>query len=203
MSNPAIEVVKAISRCIANEWKILEVHKTFKVIEHQNGQELHVSVASMSDVVCIDIDKKKVKPASGRAMDPTLPFFEQSESGILKKNDAIFFCSSDGRLLVFLVELKQKNNNDYLLQLKSGMAFVSYVLNVLDLHEKCDSVEPAFFGVICYGEAEGQQRRGASKQPFNRSSSYSFSDRNGVMTSSCYDSKVVLQEWINAAKRTL
>lgn len=205
MANPAIEVVRAVKRCVADEWQIpVEQGKVFQLIEHENGQELQVSVSGMADIVCLDIDKKRVRMEDGSvAKDPTLPFFEPGEAGILKKNDAILLCSSDERLFVFLVELKQKNTGDYRLQLESGKRFVQYVLSVLELHGKCAVVAPDFFGVVCFGTAHSEVRKSATKMPSQRSSAYGFTDRLGTVACNCYDQEVRLQDWINAAKRVV
>jgi hypothetical protein len=59
------------------------------------------------------------------------PFFGDVE-GINLKNDAILFCVRDQKLIVFIMELKSRNPDDGIKQLRAGKHFVDYVLNMVN-----------------------------------------------------------------------
>ncbi|MET0323427.1 MAG: hypothetical protein ABW069_22130, partial [Duganella sp.] len=118
-------------------------------------------------------------------------------SGILKRNDAIFLCSRAGRLFIFLMEMKQGNKSDYLVQLKAGKIFMEFLLNLLLLHGKCDVADVSFFGLLCYGPA----RKTVDKESTRRGAKFEFEDRNGLVTSNYYSEDISLGDLINAAKR--
>lgn len=198
MADAAIEAIRALGRAINNNFKVLPKFSLYSLIEPENGQTLEVAFRGGSDVLCLNIDKKRLKNVDGStAADQTLPFFEPSESGLLKKNDAIFLCSRDQRLFVFLLELKMNHASGYLPQLNSGRLFIEYLFNVMKLHQKCEEVELNFFGLLCFGV----KRKSVLKETTRHAAKFNFSDRNGLIVSDYFLEKLDLMELISAAKR--
>lgn len=196
----AKNLIKAINLCINEDFKIYEEHKVIKIIEPENGQELHIETSGLSDIACINIDKKRVKNPDGTpAKDITLPFFDPGQKGLVKKNDAILLCNRSGIVYIFLIEMKMKNSTGYLKQLQSGRLFVEYIMSVMFLYEKCAAADVQYFGMLCYG----QERKTIAKGTTKHTPIFEFSDRNGVVVTDFYESSFQLKQLISAAKRYL
>jgi hypothetical protein len=201
MASDAIELIKALRRCINDDFKLEDTNKVFNLVESQNGQTLVVTTHGGAEILCIDIDKKRIKSeeSGGLSKDPTFPFFDPKEVGLLKRNDAIFFSAQKGDLFVFLIEMKQGHKGDYLLQLKAGRVFVKFILEMLELHDKCVSVVANFFGVLCHEPV----RKSVDKETTRHGARYSFENRNGLMTCEIYSAEADLQQLMNAARRSM
>ncbi|MDM8569268.1 hypothetical protein QUF50_07145 [Thiotrichales bacterium HSG1] len=82
---------------------------------------------------CFTIDKQREKDKG----DPIFPFFNPEISGICSKNDAILICQKRQKIYIFLIELKSKNKNNYLKQLKSAQIFIRFILERIELYDLC------------------------------------------------------------------
>lgn len=61
------------------------------------------------------------------------PFFNQAQGIINKANDGIILHIKDNELYVLLVELKSDNLGMYLKQLKCGISFTKYLINIINI----------------------------------------------------------------------
>lgn len=205
MSNPAIETVKAIKRCIQSDFFANESSKDsgiyqLMIKDEKSSQELNINTKNAAECLLLstDIDRSKDDtPAKKTTKDSLLPFFEPAESGITQQCDLILIGSRDENLFVFLIEMKQANKGHYLQQMKSSKLFINFVLEILALHSKCTAHPPHFFGVLCYGE----QRR-ARIQP-SKHLTFQFEERNGLHVSEWYAPSIRLPELLSAALRCL
>lgn len=200
MSNPAIETIKAIQRCVQIDFRHETKGDAYLLSDENSGQELELSLSGLSDSVCLVIDKKRTRNKDGTpSKDPTLPFIEPSEEGLTSKNDAIFAVSRDGVLFVFLLEMKMTSAKErkYLLQMKPGRLFTEFLLNLLKLHEKCDGPAPQFFGVLCYGG----ERKSVHKGTTRHDSAMEFEERQGLKVCDWFLPVLNAKDLVNAAKR--
>ncbi|QQZ30397.1 hypothetical protein HMY34_17440 [Thiothrix subterranea] len=203
MSNPAIETVKAIKRCIQRDFFANESSKDsgiyqLTIVDEKSRQELNINTKNAAECLLLstDVDRNKdSNQAKSIAKDSLLPFFEPTESGITQQCDLILIGSRDENLFVFLIEMKQANKGHYLQQMKSSKLFVNFVLEILTLHSKCTAHPPHFFGVLCYGD----QRR-ARNQP-SKHLTFQFEERNGLHVSEWYASSINLPALLSAALR--
>lgn len=202
MSNPAIETVKAIKRCIQSDFFANESSKDsgiyqLTIVDEKSRQELNINTKNAAECLLLstDVDRNKDTQTKAITKDSLLPFFEPAESGITQQCDLILIGSRDENLFVFLIEMKQANKGHYLQQMKSSKLFVNFVLEILTLHSKCIAHPPHFFGVLCYGD----QRR-ARNQP-SKHLTFQFEERNGLHVSEWYAPSIRLPELLSAALR--
>lgn len=198
MSNPALETIKAVQRCVQSDFRQEKSGESYALVDENSRQNLEIAVGGLSDSVCLVIDKKRAKTKDGApSKDPTLPFIEPSEPGLTSKVDAILIVSRDDVLYVFLLEMKTGNAGNYLLQMQTGKLITEFLFGLLKLHKKCDTPVPQFFGVLCYGG----ERKTVPKGTTRHGSAIEFEERQDLKV--CDWSQPILnaKDLVNAAKR--
>lgn len=101
-------------------------------------------------------------------------FFEKSTPNINSKNDAIIICEKEGRHYVLLIELKSKNNSEYLKQIKKGKIFADFLKETINLHYDIN-FQPEYRGVLF----SVGNRKNARKQTTCKSSC-KYENVNGI-----------------------
>lgn len=205
MANAAIETIRAINRCIHDDFQIEPKHSSYTLKDENSSQDLELIIENLSDTVCLIIDKKRTKAPnktqkSPPSKDPVWPFINPEEEGLTKKIDAILIASRDEALFIFLIEMKDVKNDpgDYLLQMKSGKIFSEFILGLMGTHKKCEaSLLPQFLGVLCYGP----KKRRVDSQPTKHDSAIEFEERNGLEVCDWYNPILNVKDLLNAAKR--
>lgn len=104
-----------------NSSNVLEIIEEKNQIEG-SGQSVKFKNTGKSFVFTLD----------NLAKDP-FPYFASVEN-IKKRNDAILFCEEENKVYVFIIELKSKKTSGAIKQIKSGISFVNFILNLLQLN---------------------------------------------------------------------
>ena len=129
---------------------------------------VEISIKNQSSTFCFTIDLKDIFEGSIRK-DSVFPFFnanpQSSIERLRSKNDAILICQIEQQVYIFLIELKSKNKDKYLHQIRSSKIFVNFIidrLNLLDNASQISKEDITFKGILfCNNKGTTRKRKKA------------------------------------------
>jgi hypothetical protein len=101
---------------------------TLRLIEEKEKLSVDIKIKTSDIISCFSFDKDKKSKA-----DAVFPFFNSTVNGLCTKNDFILVHQKGNNVYVFLIELKSKNSNGYLKQLRAGKLFFQFVVDKIKL----------------------------------------------------------------------
>ncbi|MCK9395919.1 MAG: hypothetical protein M0Q44_10045 [Methylobacter sp.] len=99
-----------------------------RLVEEKENLSVEFKIKDSESIACFSFDKDK---QSGS--DTVFPFFNSAVKGLCTKNDYILVHQKGSQVYVFLIELKSKNNGEYLKQLRAGKLFFQFVIDRIRL----------------------------------------------------------------------
>lgn len=125
-------ITEELKEVIAEEFHCEPINtKTLRLCEIKSNLSVDIRLLKSDKVFCFSIDKDRNRKISKR--DQVFPFFNPNKKGLCKKNDFILVCQKGKQIYVFLIELKSKNDGDYLVQMQAGKIFFDFVIERLKL----------------------------------------------------------------------
>lgn len=105
------------------------------------------------------------------------PFFKSSQPGLSKVNDAIVFYTKGSEVFLVLVELKSSKPGRYLKQLKAGLSFARFLLDIIgETHKKTYSLKDENIRCVLF-DTRKHPPKGTSQR---KGKGVSFEDRSGL-----------------------
>lgn len=101
---------------------------TLRLIEEKESLFVEIKIKDSDNISCFSFDKNKESKN-----DTVFPFFNPKVKGLCTKNDFILVYQKGNQVYVFLIELKSKNINGYLKQLRAGKLFFQFVMDRIKL----------------------------------------------------------------------
>lgn len=101
---------------------------TLRLIEEKESLSVEIKINNSDNISCFSFDKDKESKS-----DTIFPFFNPAIKGLCTKNDFILVYQKGNQVYVFLIELKSKNSNGYLKQLRAGKLFFQFIIDRIKL----------------------------------------------------------------------
>jgi len=118
-----------LNQVISEDFHFPLVEKnTLRLIEEKEKLSVDIKVKDSDNISCFSFDKDKQSKN-----DTVFPFFNSTIKGLCTKNDFILVHQKGNQVYVFLIELKSKNNGEYLKQLRAGKLFFQFVVDRIKL----------------------------------------------------------------------
>lgn len=105
--------------------------KTFRLCEPKENLSVDLIVNKTDSVFCFSIDKDRDR--TKLKGDPVFPFFNPEVKYLCTKNDFILVYQKGSKIQVFLIELKSKNTDGYLRQLRAGKIAFQFIIERIKL----------------------------------------------------------------------
>ncbi len=172
------EIIAKLNDVVCNNLHLKQENGTFSIVETDSNatcKKLTLRKENFT-IFTFSMDVKRKKGEG----DAIFPFLNSSVPHICSKNDGTLITFSDGRVYVFLFELKSSKDLDYLSQLKSGRDFVSYIFSILKTHYDI-TAQLNFFCLRVLPSKISSRKRGTGRQKFQ------FQDRQGLQVADYYE----------------